>query len=102
VGVRRSEGRRFDVVKVQPNGGAPRELWFDRRTGLLGRMADRSGPQPTTVELGDYRRVGPMMVPFRITTVGGGLARPAERVLQAVEFKPADRAIFSLPRPKGP
>lgn len=98
IGVRRSGGRSFEAIKVQPNGGAARELWFDRRTGLLGRMAGRSGTQPLTVEMDDYRRAGAVTVPFRFTTSGGGLPRPVERVIESVEFRPADRALFSLPR----
>lgn len=102
VGARRSGGRAFEVIKVQPNGGAARELWFDRRTGLLGRMIQRAGGQPVTVEMTDYRRVGPVTVPFRFTTFGGGAPRPQERVLDVVEFKAADRSLFSLPRPRAP
>ena len=54
------------------------------------------------MEVSDYRRVGGVMVPFRFVTFGGGLAKPAERVLEAVDLKAAPREIFSLPRPKGP
>jgi len=102
VGARRSEGRAFEVIKVQPNGGAPRDLWFDRKTGLLWRMVERTGPQPATVEMSDYRRVGAVMVPFRFTTFGGGAPRPLERKIETVEFKSADRALFSLPRDRAP
>ena len=101
VGVRPSDGRSFEVVRVHPNGGEPRELWFDRKTGLLGRIVDPDGKTPLTVEVSDYRRVGGVMVPFRFVTFGGGLAKPVERVLEKVDFNAAPRDIFSLPRPKG-
>lgn len=100
VGVRNSDGRAFEVVRVHPNEGKARELWFDRKTGLLGRIVDPNGQKALTVEVGDYRRVGGVTVPFRFVTFGGGLAKPVERVLQTVDFKPAPREIFSLPRPK--
>lgn len=100
VGGRQSDGRSFEVVRVHPNGAKPRELWFDRKTGLLGRIVDPAGKAPLTVEVSDYRRVGAVMVPFRFVTFGGGRAKPVERVLETVDFRSAPRDIFSLPRPK--
>ncbi|OHB29177.1 MAG: hypothetical protein A2790_17155 [Phenylobacterium sp. RIFCSPHIGHO2_01_FULL_69_31] len=101
VGQRRADGRAFEVVKVHPNGGAARELWFDRKTGLLGRIVEAEGAKPLTVEVSDYRKVGALSVPFRFVTMGGGLAKPRTRVLETVQFAPVDRALFSLPaRPR--
>lgn len=99
VGARQADGRSFEVVRAHPNGGKARELWFDRKTGLLGRIVETEGKAPLTVEVGDYRRVGAVQVPFRFVSFGGGLAKPVTRTLEAVDFKPLDRAIFSLPRP---
>lgn len=99
LGVRESQGRSFDVLRVQPAGGEPRELWFDRDSGLLGRIVDNSGPRAVTTELSDYRRVGPVRAPFAYTTYGGDLPRPQTRKVEAIDFKPADRGQFSLPRP---
>lgn len=100
VGVRPADGRSFEVVRVHPNGGEARELWFDRKTGLLGRIVD-PGPKPVTVEVSDYRKVAGVSVPFRFVTFGGDIAKPQERVLEAVDFRAVSRDIFSLPRPPG-
>jgi hypothetical protein len=94
VGVRSFKGRSYDVVRVKPWGGEARELWFDRKTHLLGRMVER-GARPVAVELSDYRKIGPVRVAFRLTPDDG--APP--RLIESLDFKPADRAIFSLPRP---
>lgn len=94
VGVRSFKGRSYDVVRVKPWGGEARELWFDRRTHLLGRMVVR-GARPVAIELSDYRKVGPVRVAFRQTPDDG----VPPRLLESLDFKPADRAIFSLPRP---
>jgi hypothetical protein len=94
VGVRSFKGRSYDVVRVKPWGGEARELWFDRRTHLLGRMVVR-GAKPRTIELSDYRKVGPVRVAFRLTSDDGAPLR----LVESLDFKPADRAIFSLPRP---
>ena len=96
LGVRQAEGRSFDVVLVKPWGGNARELWFDRRTHLLARAVDRTGPKPVTQAFSDYRRVGPVMVAFRVVTEGGDA--PGDRRLDSVVFAPVDRALFSLPR----
>lgn len=96
---RRTDGRgQFTVVWIQPAGGEARDLWFDRRTGLLAKMVERGRPDPRTVELSDYRRVGRLLLPFRQVTYGGGLPRPVERTLTRVENLAPDRAMFSLPR----
>lgn len=97
LGVRKAQGRAFDVVRIQIVGGRAREAWFDRRTHLLGRIVDRSGPRPVTVEVSDYRKVGPVLMAFRFTSD----AEPA-RVVETVDFRPVDRGLFSLPRPTAP
>lgn len=94
VGVRHAGRRAYDVLLVRPWGGDPRELWFDARTHLLARIVDRTGPRPVVEEISDYRKVGPVRIAFR-ATVRGGL----DRRIDSVVFTPADRDLFSLPRP---
>jgi len=98
LGVRKENGRSFEILQVQPAGGVPRELWFDMRTGLLAKMVEAAGEgTPLSIELSDYRQVGAVRVPFRVAMSGGDLAAPRERKLTSVDFRPADRAQFSLP-----
>jgi hypothetical protein len=99
IGVKTSGGRSFDVLNVQPWGGTPRELWFDRSSHLLARIVDRTGPQAVTLELSDYRRVGPVKVAFHSVVRGPGAGDVKDRQLDSVVFTPADRSLFSLPRP---
>jgi hypothetical protein len=99
IGLRNAKGRSFDVLEVKPWGGQARELWFDRKSHLLARMVDRSGPRPVTTEVSDYRRVGPVLVAFRYTPDS---PEAAARTVEAITFVPADRALFSLPRPAEP
>lgn len=101
LGVRPAGGRAFDVVRIQPAGGEPRELWFDRGTGLLWRTVEVRSSYPVTQEFADYRRVGRLMLPFQVTTTGGARARPDERRLERIDLMAPDRALFSLPRPPG-
>lgn len=94
VGVRKLGARSFEVVEVKPWNGEARELWFDKKTGLLAREAARG----VTTEFSDYRKVGPVKVAFRAVTDDGTTGGHRERVLESVDFRPADRALFSLPR----
>ncbi|WP_309643103.1 hypothetical protein [Phenylobacterium sp.] len=96
-GRRESGGRTYDVLKVQPVGGEPRDLWFDQRTGMLGLIVDETGPRQGRMELSDYRRVGSVLIPFRATTYGGGRSSPQVRVLERVDLTPVERALFSAP-----
>jgi hypothetical protein len=94
VGVRRLGGKSFEVVEVRPWNGEARELWFDRKTGLLARETAHG----ETTEFSDYRKVGPVKVAFRAVTEDGAPGGRRERVLAEVDFRPADRTLFSLPR----
>lgn len=91
IGVRQHEGRTFDVIAVRAATAAPRELWFDRKTRHLGRMIDRNGVKQTVTEISDYRKVGPVTVPFKHVVDG------VERIAESIDFRVADRDLFSLP-----
>jgi len=96
-GVRQAGGKSYDVLKMQPWGGNAREVWIDRRTHLVARIVDRSGPRPVTVELSDYRKVGPVRVAFHywLEAADGAVH---ERQIETLAFAPPDRDLFSLPR----
>jgi hypothetical protein len=98
LGVRTAGGRSFAVVEVKPWGGSARELWFDARSGLLARMVQRRpDAPPLAFEVSDYRKIGPVRIPFRILMDGEAGGR-RERRVESLSFTPADRALFSLPR----
>jgi hypothetical protein len=63
-------GTAFDVLQVTPRGSRPMEMWFDRKTHLLGRVVDVNAPQVVTVTAADYRRVGELAVAFSLTVSG--------------------------------
>ncbi|THD80998.1 MAG: hypothetical protein E7812_06225 [Phenylobacterium sp.] len=99
LGVRTAHGRAYDVVRVKPWGGTARELWFDRRSHLLARMVDRNGPAPVALAVSDYRKVGPVRVAFHLTPEDAASIQAPDREVESLDFGPADRARFSLPRP---
>lgn len=96
LGARQADGRAYEALLIHPKGGKPRELWFDRRTRLLGRIIDRNGPKPVILEVSDYRKVGPVLMAFRYAAPGSSPG-PHDRVVDSIDFRPASRALFSLP-----
>ncbi|UXB15869.1 aspartyl protease family protein [Stenotrophomonas maltophilia] len=62
------DGQRFDVLSTTPEGADPIELWFDTRSGLLGRVVIASARTPTAIALDDYRTVEGLLLPHRIIT----------------------------------
>ena len=90
-------GRSFDVVEITPAGGRPLDYWFDRDTHFLGRVVDRRGTMPVTVEAGDYRRAGNVAVAFSLDMIGPDGAIANRGVLTALSCGPVDAALFDPP-----
>jgi prepilin-type processing-associated H-X9-DG protein len=61
-GTREDSGASFDIVEVVPDGIGPIELWVDQSTHHISRLVYAKGQMRT--DLSDYRRVGPLLVPF--------------------------------------
>lgn len=99
VGPRRLGRRSYVVVEVKPWNAQARELWFDQKTGLLAREVAHTSTGVVTTELSDYRKVGPIKVAFRAVIDDGTPGGHRERVIDSVDFRVADRDLFSLPRP---
>jgi hypothetical protein len=99
LGVHNLHGRAYEVVRVEPWNGDPRELWFDARTHLLARIVDHGGRKAAAVQVSDYRRVGPVLVAFRFTPEPGAAPDGIARQVATLTFTPADRDAFSLDRP---
>lgn len=104
LGVRQHGGRAYDVLRVQPGGGEPRELWFDRKSHLLRRIVDRTGPRAEALQVSDYRKVGPVLIAFKIAPEGarhgGTAADDLVRQREHIVFAPTARERFSLNRPE--
>ncbi|HEL4110111.1 TPA: aspartyl protease family protein [Stenotrophomonas maltophilia] len=62
------DGQRYDVLSTTPEGADPIELWFDTRSGQLGRVIIASARTPTATVLEDYRAVEGLLLPHRIIT----------------------------------
>lgn len=90
-------GRTYDVLEIAPEGGRPLEYWFDRTSHFLGRVVDRQGTPPVTVEATDYRRAGRVTVAFTLTTIGPDGAALDRGNLISFACGPIDAALFDPP-----
>jgi predicted aspartyl protease len=67
---RSHEGTDYVVVTATPDGGAPIELWFDAKSALLARTAQRIGQDNQVMRFEHYRDVAGVPVPFRVINEG--------------------------------
>jgi hypothetical protein len=88
--------RAFDVVRVTPQGGTPFDLWFDRKTHLLGKMVENRGPYTETERYSDYRSVKGLLFAYRTEIVLGG-SRFALRTTRLTLLSHARDATFAVP-----
>lgn len=65
------EGRAAYVIDGTLTGAGPQKLYFDVQSGLLVRIAAWTatpfGPMPEEFDLGDYRKVGAVRLPFAVS-----------------------------------
>jgi hypothetical protein len=97
IGTATVDGADFDIVRATPEGGLPMELWIDRRTHLVSRMVDRSGPHTSVAILSDFRTVGGVVTPFVVAESDGDPKHTLELHLGAIDFSPVDPARFAPP-----
>jgi hypothetical protein len=64
-GTERQNGRRFEVLRLTPEGGRPFEMWIDADTGLIDRTVEKTSREVRTTLFSDYRPVAGLLFPFR-------------------------------------
>jgi predicted aspartyl protease len=84
-------GRRENLegYEVTPAGGAPIDLWFDRKSGRLSRTVERRGVHTLITTFEDYRAVGAVEIPFRTVTDDGDPRNLATVTLSEARWRPA-------------
>jgi hypothetical protein len=88
------DGVRYDVFRMRDKVGSTSLWYFDRGTGLLSSVA-LAPPDGPTMQFADYRRVGPLLLPFEYRTVLNGKTAYAVR-RQSISLNLAlNREFFS-------
>ncbi len=80
-------GRAVTVRVAYPTLSGPIDVTFERATGRLTEIVDRSGLDVTTARYSEYRRIGDTVVPFRIDTTDR--YGPVHERVRAVEYPDA-------------
>jgi hypothetical protein len=73
-GTRTEGARRFDLVRLTPDGGRAFVLWIDRDTHLPDRAVEQAAEQVSVTRYADFRWVGGVRLPFSVRS-GDGDAR---------------------------
>lgn len=86
-------------VRVVPAGGSPIDVWFDARTGLIGRTVAHTDYGNVVTVLDDYRADGDVVIPFRevSTDAAGAVTTVTDRVMVPLPGVPA--TAFARPAP---
>lgn len=87
-----------EALEITPQGGLKFELWFDAQTKMLERVIEEGAAETRTTIFDDFRRVGALVMPFRIRTSNAAAAFGAERIVTKVEVNPAvEETAFAMP-----
>jgi hypothetical protein len=89
----------WEILEVTPPAGRPRKLFFDRRTGLMGRAESKNDQQTVVVAFSDHRDVGGRRVPFvSVQSVQGMPMNTLTLTTKRAEANPAiEPGVFSPP-----
>lgn len=98
IGTASDGGADFDIVQVTPDGGLSMEIWIDRKTHLVSRMVNRSGPRASVAVMSDFRTIGGVLTPFVVAESDGDPRHTLELHLSTIEFAPIDPARFAPPQ----
>ncbi|MEL7159823.1 MAG: pitrilysin family protein, partial [Bacteroidota bacterium] len=94
-GVEDVDGRKAVVLAVEGPTGTARHF-FDQETMLRVRQTQKQGPTDVTIDLGDYREVNGVMMPYAMT-IKGVMPFPLEmKVVKAEANGTIDQELFKI------
>ena len=96
VGSHQGDGVTYDVIEVQPVGGAASDLWLDRNTHLPLAVVSLDKARPMTTFLGDFKVVDGVSLPFTVQQ-GPDAAHQLVRHVAAYDFDPVPPERFARP-----
>jgi hypothetical protein len=96
VGSHQGAGVIYDVIEVQPVGGAASDLWLDRNTHLPLAVVSLDKTHPMTTFLTDFKVVDGVSLPFTVQQ-GPDAAHQLVRHVAAYDFNPIPPERFARP-----
>lgn len=99
-GTKTDHGATYDVLKVTPKDGKIFTAWFDARTHLLARIAEKQGALTITTSYSAYRPVNGLMLPGKTVIDEGSGAKYLQTLSLAKANLSAktDAADFAPPK----
>jgi len=95
---RESEGRKYDVVTIAPEGGRPFEFWLDAETHLIAQLAEREAQATRVEHYSDRREVQGVRIPFKVRTTRGDPKMDEIVDVQTIAFnQPLTSVSFAPP-----
>ena len=99
-GSKSENGRNFDVVRLTPKGGRPFDMWFDAKTHILDRIAERGAMDLNTSFFSDYRTVDGKLISFATRVTNGDAKYDTVVITEKVTFDAdAPATAFAPPAP---
>lgn len=93
-----SEGRKYDVVTVAPEGGRPFEFWIDAETKLIAQLVEREAQATRVEHYSDRREVQGVRIPFKVRTTRGDPKMDEVVDVQTIAFnQPLANVSFAPP-----
>ena len=94
-GIEQIDGKNVVVLAAEGASGTSRH-YFDQETGLQVRTVQSQGGQTITNDIGDYREVGGVMLPYSLA-ISGAMPFPIEMKVTAAEVNAEiDQSLFSI------
>ncbi len=91
-------GTTYDVLIVTPKGGAPFDAWFDAKSHLLYRIAERQGGVMVTTTTTNYRVYDGTLQAVDTSINNGNPKYDTHMTLTSVTFQPnSDSAAYAMP-----
>lgn len=102
-GEKSEEGRRFQILRVTPQGGRLFEVWIDAATLLFDRIVEKGAIETRTTFLADYRTVDGLVLPFAMRSSNGNARYDQTFRVEKVEVNSSmPEAAFAMPAPPPP
>lgn len=99
LGQRSHAGVAYEVVRVEPETGAPFDYWINQQTHRIERRQLVIKGKTIMVDYRDFRSVGGVTLPFEERLLDGD-DESVMRASNIVLNRPAAQMDFSLPRPQ--
>lgn len=99
-GAKTEAKRKFDVLRLTPQGGRPFDMWVDAETHTIDRVVEQSATQTVTTFMSDYRKVSGALVAYHIHQTTGEMKYDTDIKVDSVAFEDtAPPNAFAPPPP---